>query len=560
MPLSAKLFYGLCALVIATYATVVCIGLFMPLQTDEVGWLFLNHRALIDNYQVITLHPQCGKDVFALPLPWVWYLPAYFNNLTYAQMDNPLWIRVGGMVQFVIWLALWLAIAVKLFAIPRSKWWVALAFLLAFLGMDALPLVFLVNRPEQILTIAIGIFTLLALFADDLHQRLSWRIAGNFLLFFTAMTMHASHPKSVILLPLELATGSIFLQKLWRHRVITFAGTMAILWIGLQSYVFNARLVDCPESSAVRQDIALSVLPLSGLWQSPLKALDNFFTSFDTALYLSPYLETTKDWIPFSLHILNVLTLLTLYGLNHLAWGMYIFLLLFSVWTACRPAKAVVASALLSRLVLWTLLIALAAFFIFLGGRRSFYLPELNIPLLFLAALFALRLTYGTRPPEGRKITIYATVLLLSAVLNHILLIDRYALFVSEPQAHETFTPGRKITLSPWHYEAKRRSILELASACHLGSDHHTRHIVLDDLTYHLFRHTDQPLHMSYSTGACCGTTKNTFDPDVYLKFLNDFGSDGVIAECANFFDQLRPYAIEHNGFCCIPKSVLEKY
>src|SRR5438045_2999112 len=87
-------------ILIILYIVIVTIGFFMPLQTDEINWSYVNQRGIIDHFQLMTLLPQCqDAQVFAKALPWSWYPHAWINDLVFMHVDYPLWIRIVGIAR-----------------------------------------------------------------------------------------------------------------------------------------------------------------------------------------------------------------------------------------------------------------------------------------------------------------------------------------------------------------------------------------------------------------------------------------------------------------------------
>ena len=57
----------------------------------------------------------------------------------------------------------------------------------------------------------------------------------------------------------------------------------------------------------------------------------------------------------------------------------------------------------------------------------------------------------------------------------------------ADPQAYLALPINHKVCSSSFGYEKKRSDILEAAAQCHIGADHDTKRLVVDDVTYHTF-------------------------------------------------------------------------
>lgn len=560
-----KYLKSLTVAVLITFSAMIILGLYMPLQTDEVAYLMLNHRALIDGGQIYHGYPQCGVQQFSHPLPWVWYLPAYFNDLTYARVDHPIWIRIGGIIQFFMWFFLWIAIAIKLFNIPRINWPLLTAILLAFLGLDALPLSLLVNRPEQILLIGVGAFILFALYAREISKSLSLQILATLLLFFVAMYMHAIHPKSITLLPFEVMTGGLFLKHAWRSRLITCAGIVLLFWIAMDSYIVAAQRLQCPDSPLVRHILAGIYLSPSALLTSPgffsLVAICNLIASFFSALSVHYHITSVNAWIPLSLQPMNALMVALIDILDAIAWLIYICVLFMTIRFCYRGIcvtglKKIIpeASANLPSSTAWlgiiTLLSGLLAVFTLMTAY--FYAASFAVPLLLLMLMLILSLRKNEITQKHPRFIQGVNTLLLLAVVNHIVLLERYSAFITEPEAHNSTISRRVMTISAWGYENRLKDIKELESLCNVHPNVSSNHIVTDDTTYFRYHYGFEPLPIYTSVWI-----KPEFKASDYFELLRQYNSDGVISACQNFPSKLLPYAIKHGDFCCIPKAIV---
>lgn len=561
MHASWKSFGWFSAATIAAYALVAALGFFMPLQNDEISGLFLNHRAWQDGQFLINLLPQCGKEAFSQPLPWIWYVPAFLSYLTYGQIENPLEIRIIGIAQFLIWLALWTAIAMRLFAAPRRRWWVALALMLGFIGWDSLPLALLINRPEQTLLIGAGTAVALAVYAETLSHRPTARTFATLAMILAVLCTHASHPKSIALLPLELIMYGIFVLRAWRSRLAAAIAVLATAWIAIESYTVWLARLQCPGSATANAFYLSLHIPLQMLWQAPLeflaKAAKNLLMSLASNFYLDNYSYISRVWLPISLQPLNDFARFLIYLLDIDAWLVHLLFLFAALGIFLRQLSGRSKSEPILQWGLGAILAFLIAIFI-LMTEGIFYVVALTIPLILLASLLAFGIVWK-QPWKNTLAVKLAIVLLCGSILNQGLLLYRYADFLHSTEAFaqppfnpDAFTPT-------FGYKQKRSDIHALARQCRIGTDKSTRHVALDELTYHSFRHTYQPLFFVDSTWGCCHKAEpDWFSLKNYLQLLRDYGSDGVIARCSLFPVPLRALATERGGFCCIPKFVME--
>lgn len=530
---------------------VLALGLFMPLQTDEIAWSYSNNRALIDHFEVTTWYAQCqDAGTFAKPLPLSWYPHAIVNHILFMLVENPLWIRIVSMARFLMLLAAswWIMkpLALRLNIAPRI-----LFFLFtALLCQDALPLLMQINRPEQPILLSIAIFLALALNAPTIAAHPKARLAAPALFIVTALLTFPDHPKAIGALPIALICGYMLFIELTKRRGLIVFLLLAVAAFAFQSAFFWLERYQCPLAPITSKIIAKYSLPWNQMLSHPvnlaLVGLKSLMMSMLEDFSLYDKLRQTYNWLPLSLIPMSGTTALLSLLLAKMAYcldlALVCFCAAFVLGTATKPG-----SRTMPHLLAYAALASYVGFIMLIGMGRTFYIISLQVPLLFLTAL----LTVSASPEilNNRRWQRVYLVLLIAAATNILLLGIRYYPYVTQPETREAVFYQRAILLSSWNYESQKKSVQEAYAACGLPPVETARHLVLDDYTYPPLMRSFEPFSFHYITNLFAN---EKFSLTQLRDNMKRYDSQGIILNCKSVPATLAPLLTQHGGYCCV--------
>lgn len=549
------------------------LGFFMPLQTDEIAWSYANQRGIIDHFSVITLLPQCqAADSFAKPLPLSWYPYAFLNHLVFMQVDSLIWIRLVGMARFVLFLtASWFVVKPLAFSVNISPH-ILFFLLLSLLGLSSLPLAMQVTRPEQTLFLSAAIYLTLGLNAPVIARHTFSKYAATAIFFITVLLSFPSHAKAIATLPLALACAYVFFRASFKSRWVYVLSMLAVIGFSSQSAFFWLQRYVCPDSVASQQMIAYHSLPWGLLWQNPIDfitvALHVFLQGIATDF--NPY-NDDGNWLPFSLvdlpgwaKALYILCRNTGYVINI---GLFCFCILFFLLTLISFIRSIVAKTYAHQqkdfssyaILACSFTFSLVGIILITGRIRIWYLPTLELPLLYWASLLSVAATYKNL--SSRRIQHYVWIVIAFAAGNILLLGYRYYPYITDASTRErimkfgTEMPVSEPVLhSPWNYEAQTKNIEEAYKACGLPSDITTaQHLILDDYTYPALKHSYQPFDFIFSTDI----VNSPFNVKALFQEMKKYDSQGIMLNCKFVPAGLVPFLEEHNGYCCMSGKII---
>ena len=185
--------------IVGAISALVYFAVTFPLQTDEIQWAFINHRAVLDHYQVMSLYPQCGTKVFSTPLVPIAYPAAWINHLIYLFAESPFFFRLLGLARLLLGLSLFYLIARRL---AGKRALLLFGVSLTFLLLDSTSVLLVVARPEQSLLLGALIILLMVLSSSSLAARpLPIKILLVVVFFLTVIQVAYAHAKAVGFIP-----------------------------------------------------------------------------------------------------------------------------------------------------------------------------------------------------------------------------------------------------------------------------------------------------------------------------------------------------------------------
>lgn len=128
------------------------VAFFLPVYTDELVWKVIQARMHLDDMRNVVAHISCERP--PVPIPTLLVPARLVDALLYGNMDDPLHLRMTGAAFGVAiigaaWLVLDRAVGRR---VGRAN---LTAIVLALATVGVMPFLLVINRPEQIIALAI---------------------------------------------------------------------------------------------------------------------------------------------------------------------------------------------------------------------------------------------------------------------------------------------------------------------------------------------------------------------------------------------------------------------
>jgi hypothetical protein len=359
----------------------------------------------------------------------------------------------------------------------------------------------------------------------------------------------AQHPKSLLFLPLVMASG-YFLVRCWWLRGVVGA---ACLVLAAFSYRYWTMRTGCPDDPAFEQALGKQSLSPMALLVEPgivlRQAIENLMGSrgyLRHILFLEKY--PPANWLPPELFPPGLAAIVNL-GIR-LAFLSLAAALVCFLWQIARSNKT------LSRLPMRIWMVSACFLSLFLVGavdpQKHFYASSLMLPLAGLAILVAVP---ADLPKSIERMNKFLTIGLVTLSL-----ISQGFLWVNYlPQGRRIlenggYLPiGQDLNVSPADFHVIRTAIAEAASRCGIDAGRPLHHLVIDDLSYFVFMDSLQPFHVIYIQRGKKLWDIVELDADEVMALLQRWQSAGLIAGCHLLSPSLRDRVVQSGPFCCLP-------
>lgn len=505
------------------------ISFYYPIYGDEFLWKLISSRFVLDQKKLIYFFPACVTS-FEVDTPITWIFGRFLDSLIYQGAHDYRVLRLIGVIQYIVLIIIIWRIMVLSTGLTATQ---AFLFVLAFLSMGVLPILLILNRPEQPLLIYIS----LSIYIPLLYKRYLWtilesRIFVTFLFCMLSNLIITTHPKGIYLLPIVLLSY----RKLVKSPLFLTILFLVTSWTAIQTIqLWNGRML-CTESPWLEALLRSMTLNIGGFFLDPLEFIRQVFKNFarfhsyiNQALFQFDY---QSQWLPsvrpsaytrYAIWILNVLcwaTLLLLFafvGLRRLKHGEE----KKRLWES-QAAALIVAIALLTGMQI----------------GKNFYESALVMPLLLLLCISLI----GDKDLTAKKVINrlgIPALLVVGAFSSY----ARYAFWSDQ-------IPGWSGTTSVSVTEHKIRKDF---AQMQCGIDYRSKRLILDTTTYTTFWDHRSPLFHEFVFGWYATGTD-------YRTTLASSKTEGLVAMCEGLPRGLRELSNESEGVCCISKSNLDEW
>lgn len=555
LKLANLVFYLLCPLSLAVFY----LAYHLPIYTDEIGALMLQDRYYLDQGKAIWLYAPCTAS--PPPEHFSLFVPVRaVQSFVYGQVSNPIFVRWLAIAKLLLWASLFLVIVRRVLAWRGGRGLRAAgALVIASLMVAILPLILVLNRPEQAMLIGITLISLLSLFPPRWLTRKSWLYA--LIVPATLTCMLTEHPKGIFFLPLFVASFWLLRMKS-RYRALGACLTMAVAVLAVAHYSGS---LDCDGDQVSRQRIQETSLLVNRaeIRRDPLTFLKRGFGNLFSTEYVvnvgfsDPY---SNFWLPTSAEFPDI----PLAGLNLEIALFYYLLIAFTLLSVARGIILLATRRLGPRekriLVIAVSLTAGLCALMFTENQKNFYASGLVIPAWVLAFFLSLGLWRMPRSRRDRLISLGLVAAAALCFVTQLAVFQRFGPSLQGSWSKGGDIPEQDYSFSAVSFGAVKQEMESFFQSCGLYPSAGLRHLVVDDMTYSTLRHSREPYHLMYLTrywGAGI--------PSLH-KFLLERGSDGIGVRC-RFLDTPRDRALleladrggTNNSLCCIPRGRLEK-
>lgn len=502
-------------------AGVLYLAAWVPVYVDEMSLMILGARGPQDGWAMLNIRPFCRPE-YAREVPWA-LLPgravAWGVN---ALADTPRTIRLLGLVQLLLWLALAAEMIRVCGGLARKVAW-QLAAGITLMGV--LPLMMVLTRPETLLVcIALGLmaFPLWMHHAGPSRARV-WFVSGIFLLAANWALM--AHPKAMLWAPLWLVAALGLVRRDPAAMLVMLSGGALM---GAQAFDFWQGQFACPGNLAVEIQLAWRAMLPSALSDMPM-----LWVKLRLAIEQVPrYLEVItfheyswSDWLPHYV------------PLPFLARGMNGLVVMWAVLAALWLPVWLWRTRAQWRDDLWR--ICLLSMLMVLGlamvqTQKNFYDAIIPILLLGLAAMLA--------AIRAGVMEWLRPIILGSASLNAIVIIMMFSQLPERNYqgAHEGAMYRQRKSMSLVGYEAQTRDVMALVQRC--GITLPAKRLVVDMFTYLPLR--DALFEPIYQLRGGATSARN-------------MGAAGVVMACSSFPDGSAPDMSQGKLCCAGPEGLM---
>lgn len=525
------------------------LAFFLPVYTDELVFKIQQARLHYDQFRLIGIpQPSCGSYAYAVP--WLLLPFRLFDSLIYEHVAGPLPIRVIGLGVALVWLALawYLLRRVAAGCIGSSRIAVGLV---AMTTLGVMPFLLVINRPEQILLLAVTGFLLpLLCEAPAKPPSLPSSIMRGVLAVIVAGYMVSVHARAMFLVPLAL----VFIVRVVGRPVVALACGGALVALTVSSYADFGVRVACPNDPVIMHDrLFLQNLGSAVASGRTLEYLEEFLRKVDepSTWLLTQFLPrrgyVSDIFPPFSEAVVGWLApLIGIYFLTLVGLGALAFL--FALWK--RWHEPGVRLALVGLGSVW----AFYGVSVVVQLEKNTYVAELMMPLMSLVSAGSIWVAWPAvaRALGELRLQRAAQVgfvgLLALSVLSQVGFAASYLPDAVGAWTAPGYAPGQRFSVSIFGYPSLRPDILRTAAACGIDPTDRPRHLVVDEVTYYALRRAYQPIMASYLDA----TTWSSHRPDP-TDLLARYRSAGMVVGCQWVPEAVRARAKRDGPFCCVP-------
>jgi hypothetical protein len=537
---------ALSAAVLALFVLYLFVLAFFPLNRDDgdgVVWLYVNSRALHDDFYIRHFYSRCFSQLL-IPIPPLLMpgraIASFFHPASYAE------IRVAGMLIYLLVIA---AIALVSLAFQSKKRPLpTLAATVALLSLGIVPYHMISIRPESLVALGTLLFPMMILAAQKIKKKYN-QVGFSIAYFLLCSWFFSIHPKCIMFAPIAaLAAWCIF-----RHMAVRMAMLGLMACMAWQAYGMWQWYTTCEGNILVTRILQGHAVAPEQILYSPADA-----------------------WAAIQQNLAQIYSRYIAYNLPNDAYFMSDcfskrpLLELRSLPAEIRTASFWLMNALLAcaalvlisgfryiftrgeqRAFLLSSFGMLAILLVFMGIKNgcTFYENALIWPLCAFTLVIAG--TVAASRWQSRRFLLYAPLVLLLAVsaASQATILH----YGSADTFHNMYPPHNSKGMFVQRGPEELKTISTLAQRCGIALDQTSRFVVFDSYTYLAVKDTSFPLY-----GASFGNNRRFHGKNLF-DYLNLLESSGIIMHCRyNHMIRSRQVEFQRLGdFCCVGQETI---
>lgn len=524
-----KIVFSVLALIfIFTFIFSLQISVLYPTYSDEFEWKLISSRFFMDQGRLIYIFPACGNS-YLIDTPLSWYPGRVLDSLIYQGSRTNALLRYMGLIQYGVLIVLFWQIAKIQSKLSSIK---SFFLVISFFAIGVLPILLVLNRPEQPLLLYISFAIYLSVYqANKPNVLLSNGAVVTLVFCLLSNLIITAHPKGIYLLPVVLITYRQIVKS-FAYFPVLLALSLFTVFQTVQVWSIRTACAESPWLEALVRSFTLNpgqlVTDPGRFFLQIVKNCIRSYTYIEQMLFGAVY---QSQWLPsldsnimktYTLWIINTLSVIAIVGI----FGVIGFRFIKYKFNEKFSCNNIVIALIFSLLVITVMQTA-----------KNFYESALILPLLLLLLLFLI----NPQDEVCRKF-VGNVALPVLLVIGSISSYTRYVLFSDHlPQWKSV---SSKEGVSP-------RRVEDFAEA-QCGISTNASGLVVDRATYAALWKHPRPVFLSGLTG-WYGTGTD------YKITLDRMDSDGVVAMCAGLPKELIEMARQDSGVCCVSKPSLQR-
>lgn len=524
------------------FLLLLTVWLVLPVYSDEVVTKFNTSNFFSQNGKYIGLFPQCYSST-PQQIPWIFHPSSILMSFAYGFLDV-LGLKIIGILIACACLTM---IAMLLKNRSGSRWIDGYFLLVPYLFLGVVPLTLLMSRPEQVLVLSMLVSAWIVLRKTENEALIYTCLKLLTLVIFITLAIYI-HPKAIFYSPFFLLAAYISVKNIGRLHAVGMV--ILVSYVIYSAINFNSMLLTCADAPFVRKVFLNNTLLPEQLRSNPAEfiraAINNLLTFGPRLVNHGLFLKAHQSgWLPPLLvsnnfvYVLNILISYVLLAFLFIA-NTFPFILFFkkvfrdSVGTALIFAVAIALGNWLN-----------AAIF----NHQNFYSLAQYIPL----SLMILVLIFSSSWLPNKSKWYSALILKPQLILAIVSVLTFLVLYSKTAYTFERYSTvdisGQPLSIPAVRTSNHFRSISDLSQSCKLNVDSN-RPVVLDHMSYYVFKKTAYPIHVLYVSELGYG---GDLQGNKLIDFLKERHVTGVAARCSWIPAVLKPWEKKNgDGYCCV--------
>ncbi len=374
---------------------------------------------------------------------------------------------------------------------------------------------------------------------DPIKPKTISHVFNTLLLGVFVSIAFSSHPNALFFLPVFIYCGF----KTLKNTIFAVASSLICIAYAFDTLGFMTLYTSCPQDPGLRQIMAQMAMSPRILFSDPhtfflilIANLSRIFEYVQSILYSGQY---PFGWIPrHPIDILNILV-------NILTTCTWIAIFALAVLGVVRTAPLALKSRKSSTLTNISLLLTISLIGnISLQSLKNWYSSILILPLIAILLSLVFQTILALHEAKHfKKYFLWIQAIAFFSMITNLITFSGSA-------ATEWLTPGAQVenglAFSGFGYAAEIKKIQRAAAQCNLSPGVQYNRLVVDDLTYWLFKETKSPIHAFYVSGSIYASSIKSLE-----LFLRERQSDGIVTRCNEIKDpSLQKIARRFDQYC----------